>query len=392
MKTHRLIKRIRPLAIALTGLSVSLAMGILPAAAADPSIPFRNADGFQCYSYNGKGECTNFSFFNTGGYGAMYPAAPAYPSSSYYPPTTYAPTISYPPAAYAPSYKYPYGNSSSYPVANRVTVRVTANPDPVSRGDELSYSIYVRNDTYSPRTVDVRAFLDPDTTFLAASNGGRETTNLEADWYSVYVAARSSMTLTLRTRVEYSANPGNIIRLRVDADGDSDDVTTRVDDSFRYRNPYGFPCSSYRGYGRYSYDYDGGRHRYGGDQFSLNVTGSPRRVEPGGQVRYSIVVRNDDSVGRYVDVMAFFDSGMSVIFASENGITSGNTVRWNALPVAANSSRTLSLTLYTDRAMRPGDLAHLRVTAGNAQDIETTSFGFPYPYSYGYQGYYPYGY
>lgn len=213
-------------------------------AAYDSSAAYRAMPGFRCLSWGRDGTCMDFTYYDDGSY-----RYDPYRSEAYdYRYNTYRPYD-------------PYRSQPSRPV-RRISVRVTGSPQTVVPGDTISYAIYLRNNDTVGRTTSLRAFLDPGTDFLSATDGGFPDRGVdEVTWRNVYVPALSSATITLRARV--TGRYGTAVRLRVQADGDEDSttasVTQRCYDRYAY-DPYG---SRYRGslssydncYDDRSYDY-----------------------------------------------------------------------------------------------------------------------------------------
>ncbi len=253
-------------------------------AAKDLSLPYRNYPGFTCNRWNAQGECSDFSYYDNATSGNYYNGSNYYGSTyPYY--GSVVPTTGY----------YPYGGCTGglYGCAQGITVRVTGAPSTVFQNDLLTYSIYIRNDDGGDRTIDVRAFVDPQTIFHSASENGRSLSLNEVQWTRLFVRRNSSKTLSLTVRVQnygnygydgYNGNYGNsdtscydrygrynasycnynvgnsynynsgyyntsnsVIRLRVDSGGATDTAVTTIRTGSR--NTYG---NCYNSYGRYT--------------------------------------------------------------------------------------------------------------------------------------------
>lgn len=372
------LSRLKMLFASLFG-ALAFSYALVPiASAADPSIPYRNYPGFVCYFYNNRGECTDFSYQND-------PSGIQYGS-------TFRPSA-----------------LSSSTSSRSVTVRITGSPANVERNGTISYSLYLKNNDAVSRNVDVRAVLDPDTFYTSASDGGYEYRNREVRWDRITLRARDSLTLRLRVRVASNVSNGDTLRIRVTAGNDTDEATTRVgldrtyDDCYdRYGRPMYYDGQYYydsryqynsynsnRYYDPYYYDsrsssdcyYNDNYYNdpyYGSDRFTVRISGFPTIAEPGQNVDYNIVIGNDSPVERFVDVRGELDSRMYFVSASDNPSVTSRTVRWDRFRVPANSTRTLTVRVNTDRLLRDGDIVRLRVTAGNGSDEETTSMRFRY--------------
>lgn len=231
----------------LTGGAVVLALVLAsPAAhAKDLSVKYRNYPGFQCNNWNWKNECTDFSYLDP---------RPAYNGYTGY--TTGVPAPQY---FYHPVYTFPnqlnYGNSyrcqATRDCTGSVSIRVRGIPTVAVRGDEIIYTLYVRNDDSQYRTTPVTAVLDNDVTVISASTGGYSQGN-SVRWNSLRIAAGDSQTLTITVRINANATLGRSLPIVVSAGNSSDTAYTQIKAGDAYRpvrfpngsnpyNPYGVP-------------------------------------------------------------------------------------------------------------------------------------------------------
>lgn len=398
-------------------ISSILAFGMATAAyALDPSLPYRNQQGFQCFYWNAQGECLSFSYYPGGT--PIYDTYPTY-TPSYTPTYTtpvYTPTYTAP--IYTPTYAQPY-ISTPYYASNRLSITVSGSPKEVEDGDTINYSIYLRNDMTVSRKIDVRAFLDQDTTFVSASANGDEVRNDdEVEWTDVSVPARSSKTLTLKVRVASRVRDGDTLTLRVEADGQSDEEDTDVVlgsnsgncyyyDSYGTRR-YDSSCNNYRNssscyyydrYGNRVYDsscndynsssdcyyYDSnGTRRYDSycDNYGSNtqdvrvrITGAyPDPVEPGATLTWTIRVDNDGDRTAVTDVIADLDRNLDYLSSSDSGDdVSSSRVRWSRVTIDRYSSKTFTLQTSVNRDLSQGRDITLDVSAGNDDDSRTVT-------------------
>ncbi len=179
----------------LTGSAVVLAL-VLASPAAYP--------GFQCNNWNWKNECTDFSYLDPrpaytqsiGGYQTTVP------SPQYF----YHPVYTFPSTGYYNGYNYgnTYRCQSSSDCTGTVSVRVRGIPTVAVRGDQIIYTIYLRNDDSQYRTATVSAIIDPDLTIISASTGGYGQGNI-VRWNSLRVAPGQSDTLTVTVRINANA-------------------------------------------------------------------------------------------------------------------------------------------------------------------------------------------
>lgn len=166
------------------------------AVAADVSLPYRNTSGFTgtVYMYG----TLNFS------------TTPNFPSVMTQTPVNTAPVA----------------------VKNPVSVRVSGWPRHVGPGDDVLYTIYVRNDGNREEIVEISAYLDDDTGFMSASMDGRKVNDGMIRWQRMRMPARSSRNLTLQVRVKSNTASGDI-RLLVQAGQSSDSAVTTVTDGYQ---------------------------------------------------------------------------------------------------------------------------------------------------------------
>ncbi len=325
--------------------AVVLAAGIQTVEAADPSAPYRNYPGFTCYKWNHNKECVDFTYYNTGA------------SSSYYSSTPY----------YTPT-----------PVSSRsdVTVRIEASDDEFEPGDTVTYSIYLKNNGSTSRTVDVLAELDSDLTFRSASNDG-EDDDEEVEWEDIRLSARGSKTLTLKARLDSSADDGDELTTSVEVTGSgvktiTDEVDIEVDDD-NNSNDDDDDCYYYSN-GRWIYDEDECDNDNDDDdeEMVVRIIGSPSRVEAGGTITYQIQVRNEGRSDEYVDIEANLDEDTIFLSASDNGDDSRDLVEWDRIFIRRDETRTVQVTVRADRSLDDGDTVTITAEAGNDEDEETT--------------------
>ncbi len=200
-------------------LSVSFAAR---AFARDASLPYRNYPGFQCHQWNRSGECSDWSYFD----------------EKMIAPTRYVLPYSRPTSV---QNTYVAPRTSAWPATTRcglptedctgaISVRVTANPNPVPRSELLTYSIYVRNDDSQMRTYTVRAYLDDIVGFESATYGGYSDGKV-IRWDAQRLAPKTSRSMILRVRVRENASLNLPVLLRVQADRSTDSVSVAVADS-----------------------------------------------------------------------------------------------------------------------------------------------------------------
>lgn len=115
-----------------------------------------------------------------------------------------------------------------------VTIRGTGSPNPARRGGVLTYRLYVRNDDSQNRTVNVKAYIDPNAVVFQDATFAGYSDKTAIRWNSQSIPARSSRTLVLRVRVRSDATLTKPILLRIQTDRSSDVVSVDTDDSNRF--------------------------------------------------------------------------------------------------------------------------------------------------------------
>ncbi|MSR87322.1 DUF11 domain-containing protein [Candidatus Peribacteria bacterium] len=185
--------------------------------AVDASLPYRKYPGFQCHQWNRLGECSDWSYFE-----------PSFNAKT--PPPAYGAAILNRPVN--PTYRC---QNPTVDCTGSVSVRGSASPGVASRGEILTYNIYLRNDDSQNRTVSVRAYMDGNVGFVNATYGGYSDGTM-VRWDNQSIPARMSRTMILRVRVRGDASTGKPIVLRIQSDRSSDSVSTNVMESTYYNS------------------------------------------------------------------------------------------------------------------------------------------------------------
>lgn len=137
-----------------------------------------------------------------------------------------------------------------------IAVTIDPEDDEVRAGDTFEYEITIENCNDEDHSVDVEAELDHDMTLSSASHGGYSSGTRVVRWNDVRVDEDDEIVLTLRVRVQNSADDGDELDLIVDVeddDGNDDSATETIevnDDNDDNNDCY------YDNYGRYICDDD----------------------------------------------------------------------------------------------------------------------------------------
>ncbi len=98
----------------------------------------------------------------------------------------------------------------------KVTLVLTANPDPLAAGDEIRYSLVFRNNGNAAQTdLRVQQNLPAGLTFLSATEGGYNRYDGIILWARITVPAYSTKTLTLSARADPGLTPGKKLQTLV---------------------------------------------------------------------------------------------------------------------------------------------------------------------------------
>ena len=251
-----------------------------------------------------------------------------------------------------------------------ITLTITDRPDPVYPGETLEYNIRICNEENSgSRSIDVTAFLDPDTEFLDASDNGDEEGNDRVEWNNVLIGSDDCEELELEVGVEPFLRDGDRIRLRVRAEDEEDtEFTSVVDDD--------------HGFG-------GGHGGFGGGGFDpVNATidkrASRQEANVGDIINFTIELRNLSSYeARDVIIEDRFTSGQIAIIDAGIGRVVGNGLEWDIDYLAPDETRVFNYQVRVEPGMRLGDVISNSVTARSPDfdrtvtDVEQVRIGNP---------------
>lgn len=225
-----------------------------------------------------------------------------------------------------------------------VEVSITDVEDPVREGQVITYRIQIRNNENNPIRISAHAFLDDDTSFVSASDGGDLEGDDEVEWRNIDVARDATKTLLLSVRPRNSVRDGDTVTLRVEVEDDEDTETTRI---------------------RRDRTSDG-------NDIRLSITDSRDPAEPGDTVVYRIRIENRDDDDAEVDIRARMDADMEYVSSSNGGRRSGSEVRWDNVDVDGNDDVVVTLTVRIRSSADDGDTVRLEVEADGEEDTETT--------------------
>jgi uncharacterized repeat protein (TIGR01451 family) len=217
---------------------------------------------------------------------------------------------------------------------------ITDTPDPVKVGDTLTYSIRIRNgrsstsNSSSSRTssFDIVAYLDNDTAFMSASDGGDESGGREVEWDSIRLRRGESKSVRITVRVRDTAEREDHLRIRVQCEDDEEYENTRIEGE-------GEPPSD-------------GRVRV-----SIDKRASRQEARPGDMVTYTLTLRNlTDRSAKDVTVEDRFNAGSISIQDSGGGEIAGNGIDWKIASLGPNDTRIFTYRVRVGPDMRHGQI------------------------------------
>lgn len=298
----------------------------------DASLPYQNYPSFECLRRNALRECVDFTYD---------PNDRSSSSSS----SRRTSTTS--------------GNGD-------IEISMNKDGDGVRPGEFLRFIIRLENTRRSRVTTDVRVEFASDLDYQSSSDDGEEISSDEVEWQDVRIDARDEEELELRMRVRSGARTGRSLRLRVYADGNTEDFSVVTSSRSRSNDD---DCDE-------DDDDDCEDLDRSGD-VRVRITSSPDPFEPGEQVHYAIRIDNEENFDRRIDVRATIDPDTTYVSASHSAERSGRVIRWDDLRIDEDETISLLLNVYTDRDIRDGDEIHLEVEVdGNTEDEEDTEAQF----------------
>jgi len=239
-----------------------------------------------------------------------------------------------------------------------VTIDITDDtPDPVDIGEVLTYNIRVCNEDNDDTEVDVTAFLDNDTSFLSASDGGDEEDDDEVQWDNIDLNDDSCETLVLRVRVRTSAEEDSTLRLRARVGDEDDTEHTRVIGGIippPPPPPFGGPAT-----------------------LNVDKSADRREVQPGSIVTYTVTIRNTSLyTASDIKVEDSYTAGSFAVEDAAGGNVLGNTINWNIPALGPNATRVIRYRVRIAQTMRHGQMisnsvvVHSPDLSGSPSDVE----------------------
>lgn len=230
------------------------------------------------------------------------------------------------------------------------------SPDPVARGEELTYTIHYENKGSAPATgVTITDFLPRHLIFLSASEGGVYTPKpLERDtitWNPGTIQGGEKGTLTLTTKVKtltdyFPLCPTELINFgliyniamihaSLCADGASPSIglCDKAITLTRIKCPH----------------------------LKITRSATPETVKPGEVVTYTVYYQNiGDDTAHDVQIREELAAGLTYVEGSmsEGGSAEGKTLTWNLEPIPAGAEGTVSFKAIVSPSARQGNTIH----------------------------------
>ncbi len=213
-------------------------------------------------------------------------------------------------------------------------VSITDGREFITPGQNLTYTVRVKNTSSSAKTTDVRASMPYMSDYLTISDGGvRDSYNVT--WKNVTLSPGEERVFSYTVLVDRDAVDRFAIRARAYAGTISalDETVVR----------FGLPYNS----------------------ITTSITDNRNTAEIGQLLTYVVKVTNtSDIVGTQVAISANMPQYGEFVSATEGGISDGNNVRWLIAQIAPKDTRTFS---YTVRVRSDAPLDAI-LTAGSVAD------------------------
>ena len=231
---------------------------------------------------------------------------------------------------------------------------ISDSPDPVEPGEEITYSIRVRNGRSSTSSTstsgrstlfDVVAFLDNDLEFISAGDGGDDDNGREVEWKDLRLRRGESDSVRLTVRVKDTTRDDRV-RIRVQCEDDEEFENTRIEGDI--------PPSD------------------GKIRASINKRASRQEANPGDIVTYTITLRNlTDKTAKDVTVEDRFNAGSISIQDTGGGKVAGNGIDWELPTLGPNDTRIFTYRVRVGPDMRHGQIISNSVIA-RSSDLENS--------------------
>lgn len=223
-----------------------------------------------------------------------------------------------------------------------LTIAKTDNRTSVNRGDRVTYTISISNNTATAATnVTVTDDLPPQVTFVSASNGGALNA-ARVTWTNLTVPANSTLFITATVDINSNAS-GTLTNLATVNNGNSATDSTNVN----------APPQTF---------------------LQLTKFASYQQVNSSRTIDYTVTVRNAGSVDANSVVVTDNTDSDTTITNNGGGTQAGNQLQWNAGTLAPNETRTFQYRVSVNAGTPAGTVISntVRASGSNAAEVQVT--------------------
>jgi uncharacterized repeat protein (TIGR01451 family) len=236
------------------------------------------------------------------------------------------------------------------PASADLSVTKSALPDPVTAGDDLTYTIGVTNNGPDDATgVTLSDPIPAGTSFVSADSGG-SLSGGTVSWSIGALASGGSTTVHLVVQVDPSRSAD--VSNTATVSGDQSDPDPTNDSATVTTNVTPAPASA---------------------DLWVTKSASPDPVRAGADLTYTLVASNngpDDATG--VTLSDPIPAGTSFVSADSGGSLSGGTVTWSIGALASGANATVHLVVNVD-ASRYTDVSNTATVSGDQSDPDATN-------------------
>ena len=217
-----------------------------------------------------------------------------------------------------------------------IALRLSASEDQLKPDDIFTYTVRVQNkDDRRVNNLEVTLDLNDKFEFLSASNGGSES-GQKVVWNNIEVNGNAKRELTVSLRVKDDVRDQDRLESTVFTEG------VVAEDSIRIFDNRGFELIAIHA-------------------FTDNVD-----VEAGGDITYTIRLRNEGDEDETIDMEALLDPRMKFGSATEGGeLLEQHLVEWEDIFIEQNETKDITLTVEADEdKVKLGDSIRVIINAG----------------------------
>lgn len=217
-----------------------------------------------------------------------------------------------------------------------ITVRLYSSKGQVEPGETLSFIVETENhNNKRASNVDVTVELANNLTFLSASNQGKGSGN-KITWKGIDIDGNEKRTFTASVRVEHDTTQGDSLISTAYSEGSVNEHKINV------------------------WDPDFGR-----EQMRLNMFTDITEVEAGGNLTYTLRVRNLADNDERTNILAYIDPRTTVSSISGDGQQfEQNMIVWEREPFSQSETKSFTLSVKVPETIPAGDVLRFSTQAG----------------------------